>query len=202
MEDSGTNAVYHDFKTPLARLRLRAEMLPEGQLREHLIRDIDEMSAMVGATLDYMQTLESQESANTIARYLVVPPHRRGGQAQYIENPIISSARDSRLSDVLEWTRKNLAEAHSVDSLAERALMSRRSFTRHFRQLMGTTVLQWLLSARLTQAQRLLERTDHSIETISRMTGFGSPTAFRTHFRKAFAVTPQQWRQTFRQSEK
>lgn len=137
------------------------------------------------------------ESANCVARRLVVPPQRRGGQAQFIERPLPVTARDSRLADVLESVRSNLQRPHSLDSLAEKALMSRRSFTRHFRQLTGTTVGRWLLSERLAFAQRLLESTDCPIESVAALGGFGSAVTLRHHFRSAFGVSPMSWRHTF-----
>ncbi|MGV8377756.1 helix-turn-helix domain-containing protein, partial [Pseudomonas aeruginosa] len=81
-------------------------------------------------------------------------------QAQFIEQPLPDSAQDGRLGELLVWLRQNLDQAHSLDSLAQRVLMSRRTFTRHFRQLTGTTVSQWLQAERLALAQRLLETTE------------------------------------------
>lgn len=138
------------------------------------------------------------ESANSIARRLVVPPHRQGGQAQFIEQPIPSSARSSRLSELIDWVRANLHQTHTVDSLADRVLMSRRTFTRHFRHLIGMTIIEWLHAERLAMTQRLLEGSDHSIEAISALVGFGSPESLRLHFRRAFGVSPIAWRKTFR----
>ncbi len=138
------------------------------------------------------------ESANSVARRLVVPPHRQGGQAQYIAQPVPTTARDSRLSELLDWVRAHLAEPHTLDTLAARALMSRRTFTRRFRHLTGTTVGQWLLGERLAHTQRMLESTDRSVDAIAELAGFGSPVSLRHHFRKAFGVSPSAWRQTFR----
>ncbi len=137
------------------------------------------------------------ELANGVARRLVVPPHRQGGQAQFIEQPLPASAGDSRLAVLLDWIRANLAAPHTLDSLADKAAMSRRSFTRHFRQLTGRTVSQWLLDERLLLSQRLLERADHTIEQIAQLAGFGSPESLRHHFRQRYAVSPSQWRQSF-----
>lgn len=137
------------------------------------------------------------ETANSVARRLVVPPHRQGGQAQFIEQPVPASANDSRLAELLDWVRTNPAQAHTLDSLAQRALMSRRTFTRHFRQLTGSTVSAWLLEQRLALSQRLLEGTEHDIEQIADLAGFASPVTLRHHFRKAFGVSPSIWRETF-----
>lgn len=140
------------------------------------------------------------ERANRVARLLVVAPHRQGGQAQFIEQPLPASARDDRLAGLLDWVRANLRDPHSLDSLAERALMSRRSFTRHFRQLTGTTLGDWLLAERLALTQRLLENTDQSVEQIATLAGFGSPASLRHHFGRHFGVSPSAWRQSFQGS--
>lgn len=138
------------------------------------------------------------ESANSVARRLVVPPHRQGGQAQFIEQPIPDSARSSRLAGLIDWVRANLDQAHTVDSLARQALMSRRTFTRQFRQSIGMSVVEWLHAERLGLVQRLLEGSDHSVDAISILVGFGSPESLRLHFRRAFGVSPTAWRATFR----
>ena len=98
--------------------------------------------------------------------------------------------RAIRLAELLAWVREHLAEAHSLDSLADKALMSRRTFTRHFRQLTGATVSQWLLAERLALTQRLLEGTDHPVERIAQLAGMGSPESLRHHFRQALGFRP------------
>lgn len=138
------------------------------------------------------------EIANSVARRLVVPPHRQGGQAQFVTQPLPANATDARLSGLLDWVRAHLDQAHTLDSLAARAAMSRRTFTRHFRQMTGATVGAWLLGERLALAQRLLESSSHSVETVSNLAGFGSAVSLRQHFRTAFGVSPVAWRRTFR----
>jgi len=154
-------------------------------------------AAGLDCCLELLRKKYGGEAANKVARRLVIPPHRQGGQAQYIEQPIPVTANDSRLSGLIEWVRANLQMQHSLDSLAERALMTRRTFTRHFHQLTGTTVVQWLLTERLTHSQQLLEGTNLSIEHISELSGFGSPVSFRQHFKVTFGIPPTIWRQTF-----
>lgn len=136
-------------------------------------------------------------AANSVARRLVVPPHREGGQAQFIEQPLPATARDTRLASLLHSVRGRLAQPHSLDSLAAEAAMSRRTFTRHFRQLTGTTVQQWLITERLAQAQRLLETTQHPIERIAELAGLGGAVSLRQHFRTTFGVSPSAWRRSF-----
>ena len=138
------------------------------------------------------------EAANRVARRLVVAPHRQGGQAQFIEQPIAASPRDDRLAGVLAWAAGHLDAAHSVDSLAARAAMSRRSFTRHFQKATGTTVLQWVLHQRLGHVRRLLETSDRSVETIAGAAGFGSAVSMRKHFVAALGVAPAAYRRQFR----
>ncbi|MHB8255599.1 MAG: helix-turn-helix domain-containing protein [Acidiferrobacter sp.] len=135
--------------------------------------------------------------ANTVARRMVVPPHRQGGQAQYIEEPVRVKATDDRLTETLEAVCRTLNMPHSLDMLASRARMSRRTFTRRFRKMTGTTVGSWLLAQRLSFAQRLLETTDHSIEVIASQTGFRSVSSLRHHFRVTFHIAPSAYRYAF-----
>lgn len=138
------------------------------------------------------------EATNRIARTLVVPPHRQGGQAQYIEQPVLATAGENPLTKTLDWVARHLDEPHSLDALAARAAMSRRSFTRHFRQHTGTTVGQWLLAQRLVLAQRLLETTGQPIERIAERAGFGTSLSLRQHFAATLATTPSTYRREFR----
>jgi transcriptional regulator GlxA family with amidase domain len=138
------------------------------------------------------------ESANRIARRLVVPPHRQGGQAQFIDQPIPNTERSSRLSVLIDEVRANLHLPHSLDSMAAKVLMSRRTFTRQFHQVTGATVGKWLLAERLALAQRLLEGSDQPIERVAEIAGFGASASLRQLFRRAFGVSPSAWRQTFK----
>jgi transcriptional regulator GlxA family with amidase domain len=138
------------------------------------------------------------EVANRVARRMVVAPQRQGGQAQYVEQPLPATGADHRLSAILAWVQKNLGRPHTLDALAARALMSRRSFTRHFRQVTGTTVGQWLTSQRLGLAQRQLEATDRSMEQIALDAGFGSAVSLRQHFAATLGTSPSAYRREFR----
>ena len=139
------------------------------------------------------------EFANRVARRLVIAPHRQGGQAQFIERPVPSSSSDNRFSGVLEWINAHLEQEHSIDSLAQRAVMSRRNFTRHFRQATGMSFKQWLSSQRLAYAQRLLEGGDASIEVVATKAGFGTAISLRQHFRAALRTSPSAYRALFQQ---
>ncbi|MDD4912340.1 MAG: helix-turn-helix domain-containing protein [Sideroxydans sp.] len=155
-------------------------------------------AAAIDCCLHLIRTQHGVEVANHIARRMVVSPFRQGGQAQFIEQPVFDSVAPDRLSQVMDWMTQNLNAAHTLDELAERALMSRRTFTRRFRQVTGTTVGQWLLNQRLALAQRLLEMTDKPIELVAEAAGFTSPTLFRRSFGQAFGIKPSAYRREFR----
>ncbi|PRX29249.1 AraC family transcriptional regulator /AraC family transcriptional regulator with amidase-like domain [Paraburkholderia sp. BL18I3N2] len=155
-------------------------------------------AAGLDCCLHVMRKLCGAEVANYIARRLVVPPHRQGGQAQYVQQPMPPNVRGDRLSGLLDWVSGNLTLPHTLDTLAGRALMSRRTFTRRFRLATGTTVGAWLLAQRLARAQQLLESTDESVEAIAGIAGFGSTASLRQHFAEAFRTSPSAWRREFR----
>ncbi|RKP51829.1 helix-turn-helix domain-containing protein [Pararobbsia silviterrae] len=154
-------------------------------------------AAGIDCCLHMLRQRYGSEAANKVARRLVVSPHRQGGQTQFVELPIPSTPKDSKLTAMLDWIRANLAQTHTLDALAERSHMSRRTFTRHFRQLTGTTVNAWLVRERLSMAQRLLETTHYPVERVAEVTGFGSAVSMRQHFSRAFGVSPASWRLTF-----
>lgn len=155
-------------------------------------------AAAIDCCLHLIRTQHGAEVANHIARRMVVSPFRQGGQAQFIEQPVFDSVAPDRLSLVMDWMTQNLNAVHTLDELAQRALMSRRTFTRRFRQTTGTTVGQWLLNQRLALAQRLLEMTDKPIELVAETAGFASPALFRRCFGQAFGVKPSAYRKEFR----
>jgi transcriptional regulator GlxA family with amidase domain len=159
-------------------------------------------SAGVAAGLDcclhLLRQLCGAEAANHVARQLVVAPHRQGGQVQFIERPVPVSGSDDRFAQVLDWVNQRLADNHSIDALAARAAMSRRNFTRHFRDATGTSFKQWLLNQRVAHAQRLLETSDVSIELVAQEAGFGSALSLRQHFRTALRTSPSEYRRQFR----
>jgi transcriptional regulator GlxA family with amidase domain len=136
-------------------------------------------------------------AANGLAREMVVPPHRDGGQAQFIDAPV-AACEDDLLGRVLEWASAHLAEEISVETMARRALMSPRSFARRFRATTGTTPHAWLLSQRLAAAEALLENSDAPVEEIARLVGFGTAAGLREQFTRRRGVSPRAYRQTFR----
>lgn len=157
-------------------------------------------AAAIDCCLHILRRQHGAKVANYVARRMVVSPHRQGGQAQYIPQPVRDGSTLDHFAEVLDWTRKNLHKSHSLDTLAERALMTRRTFTRRFRQVMGLTVGAWLLGQRLGLAQQLLETTDSPIDWIAESAGFGSAVSLRQHFNQAFNTTPSNYRREFRGS--
>ncbi|HEX6360553.1 helix-turn-helix domain-containing protein [Actinophytocola sp.] len=135
--------------------------------------------------------------ANEVARRLVVPPHRDGGQAQFVTTPV--PAPDNHpLAELFPWVIERLDHPLTVDDLARQARMSSRNLGRHFRSVTGTTPLQWLLTQRIRHAQELLETTDDSVDTIASATGMGTATTLRRHFNRTVGVPPDTYRRTFR----
>ncbi|MFT4077643.1 MAG: transcriptional regulator FtrA [Asticcacaulis sp.] len=139
-------------------------------------------------------------AANMVARRLVVPPHRDGGQAQYIERSVPIEYESNRLAPLLDHMRRNLHQDHRIPDLARRAGMSERTFLRRFNEATGLTPARWLLNVRLCEARDHLETSDISIEQIATHTGFGTPTNLRHHFREQMGTTPTAYRQTFNRS--
>jgi transcriptional regulator GlxA family with amidase domain len=135
--------------------------------------------------------------ANAVARRLVVPPHRAGGQAQFVTAPV-PEQDDHPLAALLPWIIERLDRPLTVEDLARRAGMSSRHLGRHFRAVTGTTPLQWLLTQRIRHAQELLEKTDDGIDTIAAATGMGTATTLRRHFNRTVGVPPDAYRRTFR----
>ncbi|MFC9891945.1 helix-turn-helix domain-containing protein [Streptomyces pilosus] len=136
-------------------------------------------------------------NANKIARRLVTPPHRDGGQAQFITTPLPAPGNHP-LDTLLPWVLQRLDQPLTVEDLARQARMSSRHLARHFKHLTGTTPLQWLHTQRIRHAQELLETTDATIDTIAATTGMGTATTLRRHFHRSIGVPPDTYRRTFR----
>lgn len=137
------------------------------------------------------------KAANTIARRLVSPPHREGGQAQYVERAVAPARQGERLGSLLDRMRKRLHEPQSVTRLAIAAGMSRRTFLRRFKAATGSTPAAWLLGERLVEARSLLETTSRSIEDVASACGLGTGDNLRHHFKRRFAVSPASYRACF-----
>jgi transcriptional regulator GlxA family with amidase domain len=150
----------------------------------------------IDAALHIVRRELGAAAANVIARRMVVPPQRDGGQSQYIESPVVECRSDS-LAPVTEWMLQNLADDLTVDQLARKALMSSRTFARRFRAETGTTPAAWLNRQRLLRAQQLLEETSRGLEEIAAETGFGAAAVMRHHFVKTLQTTPTAYRRAF-----
>lgn len=138
------------------------------------------------------------KAATLVARRLVVPAHREGGQAQFIEQPVPRPHESHRLSPLFDYLRAHLKEAHTIQSLAAKAGMSERTFLRRFEGATGTTPAQWLLRLRLSKARDLLETTALTISEIADESGFGTVNTLRYHFGRELGTTPSAYRLGFR----
>lgn len=152
-------------------------------------------AAGIDAGLHLVRRELGAAAAAAIARRMVVPPHRDGGQAQYIDTPMPSCTGD--LAPVLTWITENLDEEITVPALARLARMSERTFARRFRAETGTTPAAWTARQRLLRAQELLEGSDLPVEEIGRRAGFGGAAALRHHFARAIGTSPAAYRRTF-----
>ncbi|GAA2020771.1 helix-turn-helix domain-containing protein [Catenulispora yoronensis] len=139
--------------------------------------------------------------ANTLARRLVAPAHRSGGQAQYVDTPMRAAPVESGpegLGPLLDWMRTNLAEPLTVADLARQANVAERTLIRRFHTAVGTTPGKWLTAQRVLHAKRLLETTDLPVERVARQAGLGGAANLRHHFTEAVGVAPSDYRRTFR----
>ena len=135
--------------------------------------------------------------ANRIARYMVVPPQRSGGQAQYVETPLLAPDEGDSVGEALAWALSRLDQPLPVGQLARRAGMSRRHFDRRFREITGTTPVTWLTYQRVLRARQLLEETRLPVEQVARRCGFSGAAALRPHFRRIVGTVPAAYRATF-----
>ncbi|GAA1574412.1 MULTISPECIES: GlxA family transcriptional regulator [Kribbella] len=153
-------------------------------------------AAGIDACLHLVRRELGSAVATRIARRMVVPPQRDGGQRQYVEVPVPECSAES-LQPVLNWMIDNLAVEHTVPALARRAQMSERTFARRFVAETGTTPLKWVTTQRVLRARTLLEQTRMGIEQIATESGFGTAALLRHHFRRVVGVPPQDYRRTF-----
>lgn len=153
-------------------------------------------AAGIDACLHLVRRELGSEVTNKIARRMVVPPQRDGGQRQYIEQPIPVRGSE-RFAPQLDWIIANLEKPHTVSTLARRANMSARTFARRFVEETGTTPMQWVTDQRVLYARRMLEETDLDVDRIAERSGFGTATLLRHHFRRVIGVTPTDYRRRF-----
>lgn len=136
------------------------------------------------------------QAANSVARRLVVPPHRSGGQSQFIERPVPPS-HAGRLSGLLDAIRADPESNWTIDRLASEAAMSPRTLIRRFTETTGMSPGEWVTSVRVEEAKRLLEMTTLPVETIAAKAGFGTVATLRHHFRARVGLSPKAYRATF-----
>ncbi|GAA5036638.1 GlxA family transcriptional regulator [Microbacterium fluvii] len=153
-------------------------------------------AAGLDACLHLLRQELGAEMTNTIARRMVVPPQRDGGQAQFITKPL-AEVRSQSLAPVTDWMLQHLREDLTVDQLAAKAHMSPRTFARRFKADHGATPAAWLGRQRLIQAQRLLEQTDLGLDAIAYESGFGSAAVLRQNFARVLGMTPTAYRARF-----
>lgn len=165
----------------------------------YVLNDTLGCSAGSAAAIDLSLAVIRQDfgyqTAKQVARRMVMSPHRKGGQSQFVETPI--QQYHSALSETLDWALENLAISLNVNTLANKANMSRRSFDRKFRDSLGCSPKEWIIAQRLDLARGLLEREHGSIELVASQSGFENATAMRHHFRKGLGVSPRQYRDQF-----
>ncbi|MFC4337054.1 GlxA family transcriptional regulator [Salininema proteolyticum] len=154
-------------------------------------------AAAIDLCLHLIRRDHGGEIANQAARRCVVSPWREGGQAQFIDQPVPLHT-DTSTAPTRQWLLQTLAQRHTVDGMADNAHMSRRTFTRRFRDETGTSPLQWLQRQRIERARELLESTDLSVDRVAVDVGFGTGTALRQRFRTDIGISPTAYRSRFR----
>ena len=156
-------------------------------------------AASIDACLHLVRNELGAATTSHIARRMVVPPHRDGGQAQYISHPVPECSSDS-FAALLEWASENPTADLTVEALARRVLLSPRTFARRFRAEAGTTPAAWVGRMRLGHAQRLLEDGEEGLEEVARLAGFADAALLRQHFSRTLGVSPRSYRMRFRAS--
>lgn len=153
-------------------------------------------AAGIDLMLHVVRTDFGADAANAVARRLVVPAHRSGGQAQFVDRPV-PRRRESRLAPLLDRLRAEPQHDWTVATMAREAAMSERSFLRRFVEATGEAPGRWLAAVRVEEARRLLETTTVPVEEVARLSGFGSTATLRHHFGRATALSPRDYRDRF-----
>ncbi len=156
-------------------------------------------AAGIDACLHLVRKVHGTAVATALARRMVVPPHRDGGQAQFVEAPLPRTADSTgSLDPLLAWIVEHLDQPITVDDLAERIHMAPRTFARRFRAEVGVTPHDWLTAQRVLLARHLLEETELGVESVAAHAGFGDAATLRHHFARRLGATPHSYRSTFR----
>lgn len=198
----GKRATTHwQYTDEMRRLYPQVELVPDVlYVDEGQILTSAGSAAGIDLCLHLIRRDFGPEAANKVARRLVVPPHRDGGQAQYIPKSVPITYERNRLGPLLDYLREHLECHHTVAELARRAGMSERTFLRRFEDATGTSPARWLMQIRLQSARDRLEATNAPIDHIAQTCGFGSAANFRHHFREHLSTTPTAYRLTFQRT--
>ncbi len=154
-------------------------------------------AASIDCGLYLIRQVHGSAVATAIARRMVVPPHRDGGQAQFIEMPVPATHQAPTLQPILARVLETLDHPHTVETMAAQAHMAPRTFARRFRAETGATPHDWLTNQRVLLARQLLEDSDLGVDAIAVRAGFGSAATLRHHFTRRMSTTPQAYRATF-----
>lgn len=158
-------------------------------------------AAGIDACLHLIRSEFGTKAASAIARGMVVPPHREGGQLQFIDRPVHAPG-DAGMGPLLSWMSGHLTHDLGVAELADRMHMSERNFARRFKAETGATPAAWVVSQRLLRARSLLEDTEASVDEVARLSGFGQAVLLRHHFQRALGTSPAAYRRLFRGRER
>ncbi|MEU9162701.1 helix-turn-helix domain-containing protein [Streptomyces sp. NPDC048424] len=184
------------YAQALARRYPRVTVVPEDlYIDEGQVLTSGGVSSGLDLCLHLIRRDHGPRLANQQARLLVAAPHRTSGQAPFIDLPVRPAPSDS--PPLYDWALRNLHQPLTVDQLARRAGMSRRTLIRRFRTDTGLPPMRWLLDARLARARELLEAGDRTVEAVARHCGLGTPANFRTLFKAQVGVPPSVYRETF-----
>lgn len=153
-------------------------------------------AAAIDAALHIVRELQGAQVASAIARSMVVPPLRDGGQSQFAVGPV-AEQRAETLAPLIDWMVEHLDDELSVAALARRANLSERTFARRFREELGATPGAWLTSQRVQRAQQLLEATDLGLDAVAQQAGFGQAALLRHHFTRQVGISPSAYRRRF-----
>lgn len=157
-------------------------------------------AAGIDLCLELVRRDHGSAVANALARRLVVPPHRDGGQAQYIDVVVPIDGDDKHLGQLVEWVSRRLDQDLTLRDLASAARLSTRTLARRFHAAFGVTPLQWLLTQRVRRAQELLETSNETVDRVADITGLGTAANLRKHFARRYGVSPSAYRRTFQQN--
>jgi len=196
--DGRRATTHYLYAAELARQFPQIEVIPDVlYVEDGPVSSSAGTSAGIDLSLHLVRKFHGTTVATAIARRMVVPPHRDGGQAQYVEAPVRACA-DESLAPALDWAAANLHTEIDVAVWARNAVMSPRTFARRFRAETGVTPHRWLLERRVAAARLLLEEGDDSVDEVARRCGFGSPAMLRQHFLKLVGTTPTAYRRSYR----